>query len=119
MPYYDVPGDLQLSSDRKSLVWATDGACSEQRLTTGSLTGRGSWEFDRRKGFPYLEILDKASTPEYQRLLVVQWLLSFDFVTEVREVKIVRDASVRSMQIFWTVDTDSKAVVSNTLTLVS
>lgn len=104
--FADQIGDLPLLPDGSGPVFVSGKALARDRLRAAFGIGKGTWTFDRNKGFPYPEIFDNKS-PDLSLLqaIFVGWLKTFDFVTDVRDVRATFEDTERHYSISFEVVT--------------
>lgn len=104
----ETPGDIPLRADGTDILLFSGTDIAKTRLLVEFGTGLGTWRYDRRKGFPWQNVLDLRGTPEDLSLLqgvFAAWLRARDFVLDVTSVSAEYDRRIRSYSIAFTVRT--------------
>jgi hypothetical protein len=113
---FDVPGDLELTSDRTGLVMSTGVRLMLEQVRSALGTARGSWFYDLARGFPYNEILGVIPDLTLIRMLFANWLQSeFDFISSVDEVRLDYDSEKRSLRIQWEATTETGEYLNDSI----
>jgi len=112
MPFAQVPGDLALDYDGKNLRYSSGPELVRDRLQVAFGLGRGAYALDQNKGFPYMSIFGLRGEDELgiAQMIFTKWLLSFDFVSAVENVRAEFDAETRHYTFNFTVFSDEERV---------
>lgn len=114
----DANGDLLLSSGDLQLVTGAASIVSDVRARLQFF--RGEWFLDESKGLPYFQfILTKApSLPTVQALLRAE-LMDTPGITDVLELKLIRDPSTRRLSASFRATADTGQLVTDTVEITT
>lgn len=98
MGSFNIPGDAVLSSDGRTLLFATGGERTSQRLRVGIRTVLGTYKYDLAKGVPWFELLEKPNQALF-RAALYDHFLSHPEVSSVLRLDFRIDRLTRIMSV--------------------
>jgi hypothetical protein len=107
---FQVPGDLALADDERTLVLWQGAEEVAERIAVGLQTFAGTWTYDLRYGMRYLyEILEKPSEVGLALLRAEIWRMigGTPGVTSVTAVQLDYRPEMREVTVSWQAKTDA------------
>ena len=100
MPGATIPGDIGLATDYKTTILASGPELARDRLAVAFGTAKGTYRFNRNVGFPYQKIFAlRGSEIALAQSVFTQWLLSFEFIAAVENVRVTYNKRTRAYSI--------------------
>lgn len=114
MACFDVPGDIMLTPDRRSIMLATGPVRLRQRLRVEIQTLLGSYKYNVRFGIPWFDWLDKSKRVPIESELR-KLFLSHPEVQEVTLLNLTRDRSTRMLFVNYVLRLKSVDEITDTI----
>ena len=96
MACFDIPGDLKLTPDRRSIMFTTGPRRVQQRMRAGIHTLLGSYKYNLNARIPWLQWLDKRQRIPIESELR-KFFLSFPEVQSVDSLSLTVDRKTRML----------------------
>jgi hypothetical protein len=115
MPGISIPGDLEISDDRKSFVLTRGVPRLVQRINAGLQNPRGTWRWDLSKGFPWFTE-EKMTSPIVQSAMR-SFLLSFEEVRRIRSLVVTPVDDRGMVQVDYTIQAAAGSELSSSVVI--
>jgi len=114
MACFDIPGDLMLTPDRRSIVLVTGAKRLKQRMRAGVHTLLGSYKYNLNAGIPWLTWLDKSQRVPIEAELR-KYFLSYPEVQSIKSLRLRLDKNTRVLFVLYALQLRSREEITDTL----
>ncbi len=116
MTTFNVPGDMVLTADRKSVVLVTGPERVKQRVRIGIQTLLGTYKFNLDAGIPWLVWLDKSQRVPIESELR-KHLLTYPEIQAVTSLNLTVDKRTRLLFVSFVAQLRSREAITDTVSI--
>lgn len=114
MACFDIPGDLMLTPDRRSIMLITGPKRVKQRMRASIHTLLSSYKYDQNVGIPWLVWLDKAARVPIESELRKHFL-SYPEIESVRTIRLTVDRRTRVLFVHYELQLKNATVITDAI----